>query len=405
MTGTNNLIDKPTVLAVGLFVPGNGLTRVFESLFERLSYHFTIHWLGIGYKGEVQRQKNYTLHPCNVNGGDIYGAYEAAALAREVKAQSVLLLNDFYLLKNYRKVWLPLKQEGLRLLAYVPLDGEIVDISIIRDCLFLDEMVLYNEWALAEVRTAMEKFLTEQPLEKESLPRLSFRYHGVDTSVFYPSPGQDETIRLKQKLFKVADAEESIFILNANRYNERKDIERTVAAFAEALPGFQKPVYLCLHTPNLQPHLKERLCTLINDSGCGERILLNPLGEEYIADERLVNLYQACAIGVNTSFGEGWGLISFEHAACGAAQIVPGHTAPAEVWKDAAILIQKDKPVQLHTNPFRMYSVDKGRLAEELVKLVNNEQYLFHISGQCCQHAAGNLFNWDYIAAEWKELL
>jgi hypothetical protein len=48
----DNVNKKPAVLAVGLFVPGAGFTRVFESIFARLHQWFDIHWLGIAYKGE-----------------------------------------------------------------------------------------------------------------------------------------------------------------------------------------------------------------------------------------------------------------------------------------------------------------------------------------------------------------
>jgi len=184
MAERNNLINKPTVLAVGLFVPGTGFTRVFESLFEKLSDDYTIHWLGIGYKGELQQRKDCTLHPCNVKGGDIYGAYGAAELANEFQARTILLLNDFYLLKNYGYVWLPLKQQGIRLVAYVPLDGDIIDVSLMKDCFFLDDMVLYNQWAMLETATAIQKFNEENPDEKFIAPQLHYRYHGVDTKTF-----------------------------------------------------------------------------------------------------------------------------------------------------------------------------------------------------------------------------
>ncbi len=397
--------NKPTVLAVGLFVPGSGFTRVFQSLFENLSDRYTIHWLGIGYKGETVQTNNYTLHPCNVNGGDIYGAYGAAKLAVQVGAKTVLLLNDFYLLKNYAQAWLPLKQNNIRLLAYVPLDGYITDASGMADCFFLDELVLYNKWAMQEVQAAIENYLEQHSGEKIKTPTLSYVYHGTDTLIFKPAKNFTEQRKLKQGLFKVPNAAESIFILNANRYNERKDIESTIEAFANALPQFTKPAYLCLHTPNIPPHLKERLLTAIKNSGCQQNILLNPLGEDYVNDTILIKLYQASAIGINTSNGEGWGMISFEHAACGAAQIVPGHTAPAEVWKGAGIIISNSKPVQLNSNPFLMYRVDTNELANQLVKLVNNETQLAQAAENCYSHSHDEQFNWHNIAAQWKKLL
>src|SRR5204863_487625 len=51
-------------------------------------------------------------------------------------------------------------------------------------------------------------------------------------------------------------------------------------------------------------------------------------------------IYNACDVGLNTSSGEGWGLVSFEHAAPGEAQIVPAYSACGELWAGAAVLLQ-----------------------------------------------------------------
>ena len=56
-----------------------------------------------------------------------------------------------------------------------------------------------------------------------------------------------------------------------------------------------------------------------------------------LSDADLNRLYNACAIGLNTSAGEGFGLVSFEHAATGAPQVVPDHDAlrpvtPRPAW-------------------------------------------------------------------------
>ena len=54
-----------------------------------------------------------------------------------------------------------------------------------------------------------------------------------------------------------------------------------------------------------------------------------------VVSNRVLNcIYNACDVGINTSIGEGWGLVSFEHAATGAGQIVPRHSACEELWRD-----------------------------------------------------------------------
>jgi hypothetical protein len=41
-------------------------------------------------------------------------------------------------------------------------------------------------------------------------------------------------------------------------------------------------------------------------------------------------------VGINTSSNEGWGLVSFEHAATRTAQVVPKHASLDELWTGTA---------------------------------------------------------------------
>jgi len=55
-------------------------------------------------------------------------------------------------------------------------------------------------------------------------------------------------------------------------------------------------------------------------------------------------IYNACNVGINTSLGEGWGLPNWEHSACGKVQIVPKHSAQAELYKNGrGILLPIDR--------------------------------------------------------------
>ena len=372
------------VLALGLFIPGTGFTRVFESLFSRLDKWFDIHWLGIAYKGEKKKYPHYTLHPNNLHGGDLYGAYGAARLASELQASAVLVLTDLYLLKNYGAILSPLKETGSRLLVYAPLDGLITDPAIARDFLFADDLILYAHWAKTEVENAIKKITVTGG------PRLHVMYHGVDTRFFNQ---------------KKKEESEAVYILNANRYNERKDIDSTLKGLALARPRFTRRAFLYLHMPRLNAVQKLDMVKKIKNLDLEKIVILNPLGNEYTSEENLRRLYQSCDIGINTSLGEGWGFVSFEHAACGAAQLVPAHTTPGEVWKDAAILLPLSGPVQLNTNPFQMHAIDKTALASSLVSLVNDPAYLHEISRKCYERAREKMFNWEKIGVQWKHML
>lgn len=400
MITTNETSHKPTVLAVGFFIPGTGFTRVFDSLFAHLSEYYAIHWMGIGYRGDSVVTEHYTLHPVNKNGGDAYGAYGAAEMAERLSVKTILVLNDFFMLKNYERTWQPLKQKGVRLLAYVPIDGYFNDTAFVKNSLFFDHLVLYGKWAMEEVKTAVDKFVTQNEAA-QNIPQLHSIFHGVDVHTFQKRVNGFS----HNKIFNGDHPDDAVFILNANRNAERKDIDTTLRAFQKALPGFRRPAYLCLHMPGTDEMKRTLLFKKIEDLSLTQWIIYNPLGEGYVSNEELCHLYQACAIGINTSLGEGWGLVSFEHAACGAAQLVPDHTSPGELWKDAGILIPRTAPIQLDSNPFLMYKVDEDELARQLVLLVNDEAYLDNAREKCFQFSQEKRFSWSVIAEKWRTIM
>ena len=60
------------------------------------------------------------------------------------------------------------KNEGIKLLAYVPLDGEIIDESIVRDCLFLDKLILLQSMGKGPGGKAIEKFSGKQKVVEKN---------------------------------------------------------------------------------------------------------------------------------------------------------------------------------------------------------------------------------------------
>ena len=59
-------------------------------------------------------------------------------------------------------------------------------------------------------------------------------------------------------------------------------------------------------------------------------------------------IYNATDVGLSTSMGEGWGFVPMEHAAAGVAQILPRHSALAEIWRGSAEFIE---PVERFAPP------------------------------------------------------
>src|SRR4029453_13358389 len=88
-------------------------------------------YIGMGYKGQPIHEDGFIVHPCNLRGGDVFGAYQGQECARELRATAVLLLNDLWMLKNYMNALRPVRDElGTRIVAYSPLDGRLIDPSL-----------------------------------------------------------------------------------------------------------------------------------------------------------------------------------------------------------------------------------------------------------------------------------
>ena len=91
------------------------------------------------------------LHPCNLRGGDVFGAYQGQEFVRERRATAVLLLNDLWMLKNYMNALRPVREElGTRVVAYSPLDGRLPDPSLMAPFEAVDRFVAYTAFGQRE---------------------------------------------------------------------------------------------------------------------------------------------------------------------------------------------------------------------------------------------------------------
>jgi D-inositol-3-phosphate glycosyltransferase len=140
---------------------------------------------------------------------------------------------------------------------------------------------------------------------------------------------------------------------------------------------------------------------LAESLGISERLLVTSfdLRHPQVPDERLNLIYNACDVGVNSAAAEGWGLVSFEHAATGAAQLVPGHGACLELWRDAGVLlpVAADSRGREVTTP--------SAVADALAGLYEDRSLLAERSRAASEHARADRFSWHAIAQQWEALL
>ena len=108
-------------------------------------------------------------------------------------------------------------------------------------------------------------------------------------------------------------------------------------------------------------------------------------------------------VGLNTATGEGWGLVSFEHAATGAAQIVPRHSACAELWPGSAEFLSPQRSVQ--TGFSEGQAVSDCAVAEALERLYRDPDHRRRIALAGFRNATQQQYSWHALANRWDGCL
>ena len=266
----------------------------------------------------------------------------------------------------------------------------------------LDHVVTPTRWARDLVR--------RQPGFDRTTP-VSVIPHGVDRQRFFPlcpragraSLRSRDRGALRRKLFPDRpEIRDSYLVLNGNQNVRRKRLDLTLRGFRRFSRGIDWDSRLVLlsdpagRTVDLRP--------LIRKLGLANRVVRPDLGgpSGKMSDAVLNELYNACDVGLNTAMGEGWGLVSLEHAATGAAQVVSDLPSLAEIWGDNAPRIpSQPRPMGGSCRQtFRV--VTAGAVARHLEEVYRGQT---RWSSRAFEHARSREFCWSRIAERWLEVV
>jgi glycosyltransferase involved in cell wall biosynthesis len=309
--------------------------------------------------------------------------------------------------EHYLKILGPYR-DRLRILAYIPLDGNIVNEKDAASLENADRVVVYTEFAQKEFEGAFDRLRQSRGGE---FPAVDIIPHGVDRERFHPFPQLKQAsfasparAAAKREVFPdLPDPENSFIVLNASRPDKRKRVDLTIAGFARFAAGKPPNVRLCLHHAIITEQ-EDRIRSLIAQPGLEGRVVLNPLADGVVDDRGLNLLYNACDVGINTSMGEGWGLISFEHGAAGSAQIVPDHSACAELWRGRGEMIQPARRYVPEFSVLEMGEVSAEGVAEALENLYSDPQRRQQLAQAAHQAALNPDYSYDVIAKRFDDL-
>ncbi|HKP91470.1 MAG TPA: glycosyltransferase, partial [Thermoleophilaceae bacterium] len=316
-------MSRPRLLAVGRGPPASGYARVLDSLLGALTGAFEVTLFSVAEYGPPAR-RDFAVRG-NELMGDVYGREQLPGLLRAVDPDVILVHGDANLFSIHADAIGRHRRErpGVRSAVYCPIDWPELPSPVAAALARADAVALYTEFG----RDLLRRSLGELGLAE---PALDVIPHPVDTTAFAGVPGARRRV--------LGDRHAGAFVvLNANRNIRRKRLDLTLRGFAEFARDRPDAV-LYLHSGPADRGYD--LTGLARELGIAERMVVTPHEgrRPRVSDERLNLVYNACDVGLNTADAEGFGLVAFEHAATGAAQVVPDHGPCAELWDGNALL-------------------------------------------------------------------
>lgn len=399
--------SRTPVLFVGDAVAATGFARVMHSLCEALRSDYEIHQIAINYHGDPH-DCGWRIYPAKL-GGDVFGVNRLLPLVESVRPALIFLLNDIWILADYMTQLRALPVLP-KVVMYCPVDAGPIEPLAVERLEGVERFVVYTEFARREIEAALAGLRERRP--DFAFPDIEVIAHGVDSVLFHPLSPEDigESVsagrrRAIQSIFgDDQEMQDAFIVLNANRNQPRKRIDLTIKGFAQFAAG--KPANVKLHLHMGVEDAGWNVVHLARRYGIDERIVLTTNGDNLpsVPIEQLNAIYNAASVGINTSIGEGWGLVSFEHAATGAAQIVPRHSACEELWQGAALMVE---PVMSLTTEGMLTEgryVSPEGVAAALQRLYDDRELLREMSQAAYRNATRPEYRWSVIADRWHRL-
>ena len=387
---------KQKLLWIGDCAIPSGFGRVSESILTRIEKDYDLHVMGINYFGQPH-EFSFNLFPAATKGGrtDPYGFKYIEELFNSVKPDIVVAFNDVWIIRYYWDILKKYKEEkDFKFIAYFPIDGGGWFPQVVEWMNDIDLAITYTEFA----KEVLQKCGYEGRVETLE--------HGVDTNTFFPL----DKLECRKIIGKMND--DDFIVFNGNRNQPRKRIDLTIMAFAKFAVG--KPdakLYLHMGLKDCGWDIVPLFNNEMRKNGLDPQDRLYLSGLEMTPEKNTITpqvlniIYNSCDVGINTSEGEGWGLVPFEHAACGVPQVVPNYSASAELFHEAgelADIIFMGKDVNYGID--RAYvSIDS--IVDKLNKLYFDKKYHKEKSQKCFEMVQSPAYKWDNIAKKMKSYL
>lgn len=409
--------ERKKVLWLSDFNCATGFAQVAHNILNQLQktglYDFTV--IGINHHGEPYdfHKWPFPIYPAidvahmhEVRYRDVFGRQRLLDMLGSGEFDIVFTLQDTFIMEQVgehiartKKELAGMGKKAFKWIYYYPVDAPLKSNWVEKSVEQADFPVAYTHFGKRET------------LVHSGRSDIRVIYHGVNLEAFKPQTRQQK--KAFRKEFFAGHADGKFVVTNINRNQARKDIPRTMAAFAE----FKKQLPESL----LYLHMNG------NDAGGNVNEMarfygLKPLEDYVLPDgfsehsgytiERVNDIYNASDVIVSTTLGEGWGLSSTEAMATKTPILFPKNTSLIEI---------------IGENEERGYFAESGASVSEFVCLgaMDNNLYrpatnvasfvhqLHHIHAHRDEARAKaeeaftwvteNL-SWDVIGEQWKEV-
>jgi D-inositol-3-phosphate glycosyltransferase len=311
-------ITKKKLFIVADAAVTTGFATVTHNLIEHLHKTWDIDVLAINYYGDSHeiQQKARLWCPVANQPGDVYGLTRMQTLLKGIKPDTVLFINDPWILSEYAAV---IKDTPGKKIGYTPIDAKNIKPMFVEEInKVFDHLIAYTEFGKTELVNA-----------GLSIPS-SVISHGIDKSHYFPLNKAD--------VRKQAGLDPNWYIVQLVGRNQiRKRIDLALYYFSEWVKRYKLPDTVKFYYHGALIDEGWDIGQLAQYNGIQDHLVLshknlNPAHGFPLEAMKLV--YNLADVHFSTCQGEGWGLCQMESMACGIPQIVPDFSALGEWCRD-----------------------------------------------------------------------
>lgn len=404
--------EKIKVLWLSDFACATGFAQVAHNLVENLlktdKYELTV--VGINHFGEPYNFQKwpFPIYPArdltkaqDPRYMDVYGRQRLLDLLGTGQFDVLFTLQDTFILEtigdaivNTRVALEKNNMKTFQWIYYFPVDGKLKENWVKLSVDKADFPVAYTEFGKKEA----QRFTAKD---------IDVIYHGVNTEIFKPLSKEDRA-EFRKRYFAGA-AENKFVVTNINRNQRRKDIPRTIAAFAE----FHKKrpnsiLYLHMNPNDVGGNVFEMARHY--DLGIGVDLFVPTSFSEQTGYpvEVVANIIASSDVVMSTTLGEGWGLSSIEAMACKVPIAFPGNTSLNEICANGRCELAKSGETENDwtclgpedMNQFRPLTNIKDMA--RLLTAMYDEPEKYQAMAEKAYEWVHKELKWEHLAKKWE---